>query len=107
VVLAYNKIVPSTGPTQGVQPAANAIPIKNEPVPELEPVFHLQKINVENAQQIEAENDDQQAPNTPDVFLIGHKKLTDETGGGPESDEDHGKAGNEQKSIHDDRSLEL
>jgi len=30
-VLAYNKMVPSTGPTQGVHPAANATPIKNDP----------------------------------------------------------------------------
>jgi hypothetical protein len=70
-------------------------------------VFHLQKINVENAEQIEAENDDQQTPNTPDVLLIGHEELTDETGGGPEGNEDDGKAGNEQQSIHHDRSLEL
>ena len=53
VVLAYKRMVPSTGPTQG------ATAIRSETIrdsrlvcSEMEPVFHLQKIDVEDAQQM-------------------------------------------------------
>jgi hypothetical protein len=45
----------------------------------LEPVFHLQKIDVEDAQQIQAKHHDQDAADAPDVILIGDQDLADET----------------------------
>ena len=42
-------------------------------------MFHLQKIDVEYAQQIQAEDHDQHAADAADVILIGDQDLADET----------------------------
>ena len=67
-------------------------------------MLHLQKVDVQNAEKIQTENNDQHAANTPDVILIGNQDLPNEAGGGAEGDEDNGEAGDKEERIgHDDR----
>ena len=59
-------------------------------------MLHLQEIDVQDSQQVEAENDDHDPSDTADVILIGNQYLANEAGGGPEGYEDRGETRDEQ-----------
>ncbi len=51
-------------------------------------MFGLQKIQIQNSQEIQTKHNDDQPSDAADMLLIGNQHLADEAGRGPECHED-------------------
>ena len=95
------RITPSTGPMQGVQPKANARPIRSAPSiaaarqVDLEPGLALQPVQRQHAGQMQAEQQDQGARHIAELRLVLEQQPAQHRGAGAQGDEHEREAGNE------------
>ena len=104
-VAARPRMPPSTGPMQGVHPAANAIPTSADPriadrlALQMQPALLGQQPDLEHAEAQQAEQDDQHAahPLEPDLVVV--ERAAQRGGAGAEQDEHQREAGHEEQRV--------